>query len=651
MKKKIIGTLLILTPLMLSSCNENNTNSLASTNPNSTSEETLDDNEIKANYTKNNEILTYKPFDDSKEQLVVANTGKVTTDTIDNLFLSTHSNTQIINFDIAGGVNQSLRAPFFDWLDNCVVKPDIIYINLANYTKIISSGYFEDLTNYDFLSNYYASNLQDIDIDGKIYALPGASTLKALCYNKTLFDKYGWSVPTNIDEFIALCKQITTDTNGEIDPFNPNAKYGEVFLGFLESLCYKEFMGNYESAKWLKDFRAGRASFDSHFNPMLNVFKRLVDNGIVVPSDFTYSATTRYNEFNSGKIAMLNHGLTQAYTTTDDIRYVPFPGATSDESYLEKTYSYLIAVVKSPKRSEHKKQLIKDYLSLISSKEGQAAYIGSGLMFPAVKSDNPLSNEPKYAGIKDAIANEKMFTSFLFDVNGLGMHKDIESSLKEYIDGSTTETNMLASLNSLYDEYKISGKKDPGEVIASATSNFTTLELSSFFADNFKEACNSDIGLMLHGITARGNLMHLFKGDIYSETIQNFLPRSLDSKAYLSKASVSGATLLEILKHPSNNNAGTCDGVYAVSGLKVSYAPWASTRFISATLSDGTPLENDKTYTIAYWDGTVDKSYLSDAQNTTYNSFVPFITERLKTLKTVTPYNDNRYNLDWNKLD
>jgi raffinose/stachyose/melibiose transport system substrate-binding protein len=210
---------------------------------------------------------------------------------------------------------------------------------------------------------------------------------------------------------------------------------------------------------------------------------------------------------------------------------------------------------------------------------------------------------------------------------------------------------MLASLNSLYDEYKISGKKDPGEVIASATSNFTTLELSSFFADNFKEACNSDIGLMLHGITARGNLMHLFKGDIYSETIQNFLPRSLDSKAYLSKASVSGATLLEILKHPSNNNAGTCDGVYAVSGLKVSYAPWASTRFISATLSDGTPLENDKTYTIAYWDGTVDKSYLSDAQNTTYNSFVPFITERLKTLKTVTPYNDNRYNLDWNKLD
>src|SRR5574344_2912509 len=97
MKKKIIGTLLILTPLMLSSCNENNTNSLTSTNHNSTSEETLDDNEIKANYTKNNEILTYKPFDDSKEQLVVANTGKVTTDTIDNLFLSTHSNTQIIN--------------------------------------------------------------------------------------------------------------------------------------------------------------------------------------------------------------------------------------------------------------------------------------------------------------------------------------------------------------------------------------------------------------------------------------------------------------------------------------------------------------------------------------------------------------------------
>src|SRR5574344_1926032 len=79
------------------------------------------------------DLVSLITSDDSKEQLVVANTGKVTTDTIDNLFLSLHNITQIINFDIARGVNQSLRAPFFDWLDNCVVKPDIIYINLANY--------------------------------------------------------------------------------------------------------------------------------------------------------------------------------------------------------------------------------------------------------------------------------------------------------------------------------------------------------------------------------------------------------------------------------------------------------------------------------------------------------------------------------------
>ncbi len=47
-----------------------------------------------------------------------------------------------------------------------------------------------------------------LKFDGKYYKLPWTNGVGGLVYNKVLFDKYGWEVPTTYEELAALCETI-----------------------------------------------------------------------------------------------------------------------------------------------------------------------------------------------------------------------------------------------------------------------------------------------------------------------------------------------------------------------------------------------------------------------------------------------------------
>ena len=54
--------------------------------------------------------------------------------------------------------------------------------------------------------------------NGATYAIPEYTSVNGMVYNKTLFDKYGWKIPTTTAELDKLCKKILTDTNKEVSP-------------------------------------------------------------------------------------------------------------------------------------------------------------------------------------------------------------------------------------------------------------------------------------------------------------------------------------------------------------------------------------------------------------------------------------------------
>ncbi len=97
-------------------------------------------------------------------------------------------------------------------------SPDIVYSG-ALLQEDLQKEYLLDLSTYDFARLYSVSIMNQRDVDGAFYMLPGTYSVFSMLYNKSLFEEKGWAVPTTHSEFIALCKQIREET--DIVPVTP----------------------------------------------------------------------------------------------------------------------------------------------------------------------------------------------------------------------------------------------------------------------------------------------------------------------------------------------------------------------------------------------------------------------------------------------
>lgn len=95
----------------------------------------------------------------------------------------------------------------------------------------------------------------------KVYAIPEYVSLDGFVYNKSLFDKYGWQVPSTTTELETLCKKILADTDGKVSPIVYCGGAADGYLYFaVENWVYQ-----YEGVKNLDTFFAYESA--EVFNP------------------------------------------------------------------------------------------------------------------------------------------------------------------------------------------------------------------------------------------------------------------------------------------------------------------------------------------------------------------------------------------------
>ncbi len=85
--------------------------------------------------------------------------------------------------------------------------PDIVYTGTV-FEEELQKEYLLDLSAYDFAGRYSVSIMNQRDVDGALYLLPGTFSVFSMLYNKSLFEEKGWAVPTTNDELVALAKRI-----------------------------------------------------------------------------------------------------------------------------------------------------------------------------------------------------------------------------------------------------------------------------------------------------------------------------------------------------------------------------------------------------------------------------------------------------------
>ena len=105
---------------------------------------------------------------------------------------------------------------------------------------------------------------------------------------------------------------------------------------------------------------------------------------------------------------------------------------------------------------------------------------------------------------------------------------------------------------------------------------------------------------------------------------------------------------MDALNHPAGNGS-VSDCVYAFSGLKCEVAPWneLGEKYLSVAMADGTALDMERLYTVAFWSGTVSDEYITEIVETYEGSWEELMTAYLKEAANIAPAKDRRITLVW----
>lgn len=595
-----------------------------------------------------NEIYYYEKTNTKKTQIVIGVAENDDIADLVNFFAEKHPDIQpLICYMQKGDASYSPAAEQI----RRGYSPDIVYnVDFGSENE----KYYEDLSGKTSTGYYYEDALGLNDSNGHIYCLPGPSKVMAVAYNKTLFDKYGWDIPVSFDDFLVLCDKITSDTNGEVTPYNPNGKYATDFTGGLEAFAYKELFAGVDNQFWYKNFLNNKASFKGHMEPYFDMIRKMSEKNIIRAEDYNYSYTTRTKEFLSGKIAMIN--VFTDFDMENDFGYtfefMPFPTTKGDEQYLSTRQSFNLSVVKK-NRSQKQSDAVNAYLDFIATPEAQELCMGDGLMISNVK-NVPIPDIPGISGIKKEILSGSYFRRIDF-VGGkvpdsLNILNELRESSFDMIKNKESVFDVVSSFDSKVKTSMQSPSVSPApEICGKANKDFTILETSEYIADVFRRRTNADIALIPNNSVFRGNLHRIYEGDIAVTTIKQMTPRSLDNKSSLVLTKMSGENLLKALNDPPDYSDGISNCIYAASGLKIKVAPAnpIGEKYLSVNMNGGEEIEPSKMYRVAFWQGMIADKYIAETLQTYTDNYSALLIDAIKEDKTIYPPDDGRISVTW----
>jgi len=541
----------------------------------------------------------------------------------------------------------------------------IISPNMKSISDI-APDYLMDLSAESCTNNYNGTALENCQINGRIYYLPGPSSVYGIVYDKTLFRQNGYQVPHSYSEFLSLVK--TIDASG-IRAIQPTCKYARQAQLVFTMFDYDEVFGGITNMQWLTDYQNGTSSMKGHIEPALARYSELYDNDVISPSDFDVQPGNRstmfYTNHSCAMIIENEQALLYAKQAGSDHEYGMFPFWCGDDENSDKLMSipgYYIGLNKSlaEKGNEKKLAAVKEALAYISTPEGQEAISpGNSSQISNVSGTSYAENDFNKE-IMDTVEKGSLIpeVDLMASGNNNAAEKMLKTDLQQYLQGDIDGDTLADDCDRARTE-ALSSPIDHGEIIGSASSDFTSLETGLYIADALRNKADADIGLCLVGTTHCGTVGRIYAGDICTADV-NALSLSIgvtsgepnDKKLWL--ISMTGSELTDLLKaaysFDPNDNVPNIP-YYVASGLRIKFAPWASKKLLSVTLENGRPLEDDTRYNVALWGWPFDFKYPGSLLKVYDDSCDDILTEAIQKDGTVKPFDDDRFQLDYSKTE
>ncbi|CDZ73224.1 Extracellular solute-binding protein family 1 [Neorhizobium galegae bv. orientalis] len=298
---------------------------------------------------------------------------------------------------------------------------DIVTVkDVPNYTNLVRAGSISDLSGFMTEQKInpasFGGLVEELKIDGKIYALPFRSDFWVVYYNKDIFDKAGVTYPTN-DMTWAQFDQIATKLAGGM---GANKTYGALFHTWRSTVQLPGIL----------DGKQTLAGPDYAFlKPWYERALALQKAGVVPSYASLKTSNTHYSAlFFNGTIGMLPMGtwfvgtqiakVASGESKSKNWGIVKFP---HPDGVAAGTTAAQISGLAVNTNSAHKAEVL-DFIKFVTGPEGAAIIAGTGTI-PTVRTPEvtakiaSLPGFPQDQASKDALQSGKSFLEMAVNPN------------------------------------------------------------------------------------------------------------------------------------------------------------------------------------------------------------------------------------------
>jgi raffinose/stachyose/melibiose transport system substrate-binding protein len=559
-----------------------------------------------------NDVLTMTPLDRDKMTITLRAEYNVNNEAIRSALAAKFPD---VNFVSVFHCSQETQYELRQSLTGGCAEDLLLSPNMKSISDIAPDELL-DLSAESFVNNYSGAALSACQLGGRVYYLPGPSSLYGIVYDRTLFTQNGWQVPHSYSEFLALVRTISASG---IRAIQPTCKYARQAQMVLTMFDYAQTFGGVSNSMWLQDYQSGKFTLTGHLEPALARYQELQQAGVIQPEDFDVQpgnrSTMLYRDHTCAMILECEQAELYARQQNSDHTYGIFPFWCGDEAnsdYLMSLPSYYIGVSRAlaAKGQEKKLAKVKEVLSYISTPEGQEALNGGPLTQISNVLNTPYTKSAFNAEIQATLEKGNLVpeVDLMASGNNNPVEKQLKKDLPAFLQGKMDCAELTSDCDAARDA-ALSAGLDRGKKVGSAEATFSVAQTGLFIADALRAEAGADIGLCLVGTTHCGMVGRIYRGDVYSADMTS-LSLSVgttsgdpnDKKLWL--VSMTGAELTALLRQayafdPQDNVPNI--PYYVASGLKIRFAPWQEDKLVSVRLADGSALEQDKTYSVALW--------------------------------------------------
>ena len=356
---------------------------------------------------------------------------------------------------------------------------------------------FLELSGYDFTGNYIQSRLREVTLDGGIYMLPLGYNALGITYNKTLLEKNGWTLPTNLTELAALKSEVEkAGYTFCIDQL----QYPGFGFQYLCNIANTGYLSTIDGLQWQEAFLRGETTVSD--TPELVETLQLLDkwreigvlNAEGTPDDDSQTKETML-EGNTLFLLGNSNDLTgeAGERSVDEFRLMPYLSEDGKQNVFMINVSRYVGLNSSlgEKENEQKLEDALHVLELISTPEGMQALDPSQVnsrLLPL--KDATISEDSYYADVVEEL-NSGHTASYIYSgweniVVALG------EEMIAYVRGEAT----LDDVVKCFDENQDLITEDKATYYTTATENIDNESCAKLVGICFAQATGAEAALI-----------------------------------------------------------------------------------------------------------------------------------------------------------